>query len=276
MTTETKKELTVGRYEFFKEKGMTDVLVAKQFGMTGNQLNQWKDEHNLIGKKYGLQGKRPTDIKNVKISEEDVQLLKENKIPKERIAESYRPNKKLQEKIIEKKPSAGWERVKEMTKELSEEIKADVLTAYDKPVETKMVPSEPVTEEVTAVLADVVEEPAKEEFKMPEVTQVDEPDYEKDIAWLNERHAADTENIRLLRADIKHLQKERYEIIERSDRWREKFLTMDEENGKLLKELESRDQMMEKSALREDYLFQTMELAQDMRKLYLAGRGVEF
>lgn len=252
-TVQEKKPLTKTQYEFYKRKGMTDETVMKLHGLNTASLNAWKKENDLVGVKFEKDLVVEGNVTKTPLVKKE-ELLKENNIQPDKLQKSaaeteiaikqYNANKKIQDKLKEKKPAA--------------------------------VESKPIQSEIDSDVTAQPEAPAKEEFKMPDVTQVDEPDYEKDIAWLNERHAADTENIRLLRADIKHLQKERYEIIERSDRWREKFLAMDEENGRLLKELESRDQMMEKSALREDYLFQTMELAQDMRKMYLSGRGAEF
>ncbi|WP_422122912.1 hypothetical protein DHX103_14365 [Planococcus sp. X10-3] len=135
MTTEI-KELSVGRYEFFKEKGRSDESIGKQYGMTISQLTKWKGENNLVGKDYGLRGRKAATIKTVSIQDEEVAPLREKNLSEERLADSYNPNKHIQEKLAEKKPAAGWERVKELTKEMSEEMKTEILANYDKAVET--------------------------------------------------------------------------------------------------------------------------------------------
>lgn len=111
MTTvqEKKRELTVGRYEFYKTKDnpMPDKAIMKSYGMDHNQFNKWKKENGLIGKDYGLRGKKPSvekePVKKVAIAKE-VPLLKENDIEKENKAKKdYEANRKLQEKLAQVK-----------------------------------------------------------------------------------------------------------------------------------------------------------------------------
>lgn len=200
MTTaaETKKELTVGRYEFFKQQGRTDASIAKNYDMDQNQLNKWKHENDLIGKDYGLRGKKPGAIKTVKIQDEEVKPLKENDIPKERLSDSYSPNKKLQEKLAEKKPAekkepvSGWDRVKELTQEMSEDMKSEVLaTAENMTKKYEIKASEPVVEHFDVSVS------SSEEQLRQKVAEL-----EKEKSWLEEQHCKDTDEKELLRKEV--------------------------------------------------------------------------
>lgn len=200
MTTaaETKKELTVGRYEFFKQQGRTDASIAKNYDMDQNQLNKWKHENGLIGKDYGLRGKKSGTIKTVKIQDDEVKPLKENDIPKERLSDSYSPNKKLQEKMAEKKPAekkesaSGWNRVKELTQEMSEDMKSEVLaTAENMTKKYEIKASETVVEQF-----DVSNSSSEEQLRQ-KVAEL-----EKEKVWLEEQHCKDTDEKEFLRKEV--------------------------------------------------------------------------
>lgn len=129
--TEVKKELTVSQYEFYKSGGMTDAKVMEIHGLDHNQLYKWKKVNDLVGKDYGLRGGPSVKVYKA----EEVQPLKENDIPKGRLTGTYSPNKQIQEKLAEKKPEkTGWEKVKELTDQMSQEMKTEVLAAAEESV----------------------------------------------------------------------------------------------------------------------------------------------
>jgi len=176
MTAETSvKELTVSQYEFYKSGRMPDKQIMKIHGLDHNQLHKWKKERDLVGKDYGLRG--GPSIKTYKASE--VKPLKENDIPPARLAETYDPNKKLSQKLAE----SGWDRVKEMTADVSEEMKSEIQALA---VE-KLPPS--IEEKQTG--------PSVSDSLEAEIAEL-----RKEKAWLEERHGQDTEEKVLLRAEV--------------------------------------------------------------------------
>lgn len=165
--------------------------------MDHNQLHKWKKEKDLIGKDYGLRGGRQGSLKTVQIQdEESPELLKANKIPEERLKASYTPNKAIQEKLAEKKPEAkGWDKVKELTKELSEDMKTEVLAAYDKFVDE---PTTRIEEQITSI-----EETQPEPF-ISYKEQLE--NLQKEKALLEDKHAR----------EMKEMEKSLYEALKHS------------------------------------------------------------
>lgn len=104
------------------------------------------------------------------------------------------------------------------------------------------------------------------------VSPVDDSEHTS-IDYLNERHCQDTETIHQLQLQLKQEK-------ERGNNFCDRMITAErlyrEENAKVINlqsEVKKQDEALIRYAKLEDYLFQTMQVAQDQREKYLRECG---